>query len=321
MTRRMKLGLSLASADTSDGAADGDMNFEHLAQCARIGEAGQFDFVFFPGPREQGHVQLDPLTLMAALAAVTSRIGLVATASTSVQDPFHLARKLASIDHLSEGRAGWTVVTSVGPHDSQHFGPMGAMDADGQHERAREFLDVVQRLFTSWEADAFPRDVASGIYMDRSKMHRLEHVGKHFKVRGPSDVARPPQGTLPIIAAGTSEHAQDFAAAFADIVYAGPPTIEGARAYYASLKARLPRYGRAPESLLVMAGITPVADMMEEWFTTSAADGFMILPPHLPGGAEDFVASVIPELQRRGLFRTAYEGQTLRENLGLKLSR
>jgi alkanesulfonate monooxygenase len=445
MTRQMRLGLSLASVGYHYAAwrhelvpADGDMSFEHVARCARIGEAGKFDFVFFADiaavrnlddpriarHREQGHVKLDPLTLMAALAAVTNRIGLVATASTSFQDPFHLARKLASIDHLSDGRAGWNLVTSTSPDEAQNFGLTGPMDSETRHERAREFLDVVQRLFTSWDADAFPRDVASGIYMDRSKMRRLEHVGKHFKVRGPSDVDRPPQGTLPIITAGTSENAQALAAEIADIVYAGQPTIEGARAYYASIKARLPRYGRTPDSLRMMPGIMPVlgrtqqeaddlfgalqekldpavgfgmlainhfpdlrgydidapmpdvnmdrahetagrepeltlalalmerarhekltirqvfevlsrgfwhagvigtpvrvADMMEEWFTTGAADGFMILPPYLPGGAEAFVALVIPELQRRGLFRMEYEGQTLRENLGLPISR
>jgi alkanesulfonate monooxygenase len=439
MTRQMKLGLSLASVGYHYAAwrhegvpADGDMSFEHMARCARIGETGKFDFAFFADiaavrnlddpriarHREQGHVKLDPLTLMAALAAVTSRIGLIATASTSFQDPFHLARKLASIDHLSEGRAGWNLVTSTSPDEARNFGQTAAMDSDTRHERAREFFDVVQRLFTSWDADAFPRDLASGVYMDRSKMHRLEHAGKHFKVRGPSDVARPPQGTLPLITAGTSENAQDLAAEIADIVYGGQPTIEGARAYYASIKARLPRYGRTPESLRMMPGLMPVlgrtqqeaddlfgalqekldpavgfgmlainhfpdlrgydidgpmpdvamerahetagrepeltlalmerarrekltirqvfealsrgfwhagvvgtpakvADMMEEWFTTAAADGFMILPPYLPGGAEDFVALVIPELQRRGLFRREYEGQILRENLGL----
>jgi FMN-dependent oxidoreductase (nitrilotriacetate monooxygenase family) len=330
MTRQMRLGLSLASIGDHDGApVDGDMDFEHMARCARIGEAGKFDFVFFADSAaapKPGRVKLEPLTLMAGLAAVTSQIGLVATASTLFQDPFHVARKLASIDHLSKGRAGWNMVTGTNPHEAQNFGPATALDSDTRHERAREFQTVVQRLFTSWEADAFPRDLASGIYMDRAKMNRLEHVGKHFKVRGPSDVARPPQGKLPIIAAGTSENAQGLAAEVADIVYGGQPTIEGARAHYAAIKARLPRYGRTAASLRMMPGIMPalgrtqqVADMMEEWFTTGAADGFMILPP--PGGAEDFVALVIPELQRRGLFRTEYEGQTLRENLGLPISR
>ncbi len=442
MTRRMRLGLSLASVGYHYAAwrdpgvpADGDMSFEHVARCARTGEAGRFDFAFFADVaavrnlddpaiarhREQGHVKLEPLTLLAALAAVTSRIGLVATASTSFQHPFHLARKLASIDHLSEGRAGWNLVTSTSPDEARNYGQAAALDSATRHARARECLAVVQGLCTGWQADAFPRDRASGVYMDRSKMRRLDHAGPHFKVRGPMDVARPPQGTLPIVTAGTSENAMDLAAEVADVVYGGQPTLEGARAYYAAIKGRLPRHGRSPASLLMMPGIMPVigrtqgeaddifgrlqalldpevgfgmlainhfpdlrghdidapmpdvtmrrehetagrepahtlalmdrarrekltirqvfdavsrgfwhygvvgtpalvADTMEEWFTTGAADGFMVQPPTLPGGAEAFVGTVIPELQRRGLFRTEYEGRTLRENLGLARS-
>jgi alkanesulfonate monooxygenase SsuD/methylene tetrahydromethanopterin reductase-like flavin-dependent oxidoreductase (luciferase family) len=304
MTRRMKLGLSLASV-----SADSGMSFDQMARYAHIGEAGKFDFVFATArPQEQGHVQLDTLTLMAALAAVTSRVGLVAPGSAQTQDPFHLARKLASIDHLSEGRAGWSLVTSISPDEAQNFGLTETLDSQARYERAREFHDVVQRTFTSWDADAFPRDVASGVYLDRSKMHRLEHVGKYFKVRGPSDVARPPQSILPLVTTGMSATAQDFAAEAADIVHDGQSTIEGGRAEYTAVKARLPRYGRSADSLRVMPG-------------TGAADGVMILPPYLPSGAEDFVALVIPELQRRGLFRTEYEGRTLRENLGLPISR
>ena len=315
-------------------------------------------------------------------------------------------------------RAGWNLVTSTSPDEARNHSQDGASDSATRHARAREFLAVVQGLFDGWEPGAFPRDRASGVYMDPAKMHRLEHAGPHFKVRGPSDVDRPPQGALPIITAGTSENAQDLAAELADIVYAGQPTIEGARAYYASIKARLPGHGRQPESLRMMTGIMPVigrtqdeaddlyaslqdrlhpevahgmlainhfpdlrghdldapmpdvpmsrehetagrepeltvalmerakrekltvrqvfdavsrgfwhlgvigtparvADTMEEWFTTDAADGFIVQPPLLPAGAESFVRLVVPELQRRGLFRTEYEGTTLRENLGL----
>ena len=437
--RQMRLGLSLASVGYHYAAwrypgvpADGDMSFPHMAHCAGLAEAGKFDFVFFADVaavrnmddprvarhREQGHVKLEPLTLLSALAAVTSRVGLVATASTSFQEPYHLARRLASIDHLSEGRAGWNLVTSTSPDEARNYGQAQAQDSETRHDRAREFLQVVQGLWGSWEHDAFPRDRARGIYMDRAKMHRVNHEGRHFKVRGPLDVERPPQGTLPIITAGASANAQDLAAEVADVVYGGQPTLEGARAYYASVKDRLPRHGRMPSSLHMMPGIMPVigrtqgeaddifgrlqdllhpdvglgmlainhfpdlrghdidapmpevtmsrehetagrepeltlalmdrarrdkltirqvfdvicrgfwhfgmvgtaasiADTMEEWFTTGAADGFMVQPAFLPQGAEDFVTGVIPELQRRGLFRTEYEGRTLRENLGL----
>ena len=438
-TRHMRLGLSLGSVGYHYAAwrypgvpADGDMSFQHMAHCARIAEAGKFDFLFFADiaavrnlddpriarEREQGHVKLEPLTLLAALAAVTSRVGLVTTASTSFHEPYALARRLASIDHLSEGRAGWNLVTSTSPDEARNFGQEQAQDSATRHERAREFLQVMQGLFESWEADAFPRDTGSGLYMDRTKMHRLNHAGRHFKVRGPLDVERPPQGALPVVTAGTSDNAQELAAEVADLVYGGQPTIEGARAYYTSVKARLPRHGRTADSLRMMPGIMPVigrtqgeaddifgrlqelldprvglgmlainhfpdlrghdidapmpdvamsrdhetagrepehtlalmerarrdkltirqvfdvisrgfwhfgmvgtpsriADTMEEWFTTGAADGFIVQPPFLPQGAADFVAGVIPELQRRGLFRTEYEGRTLRENLGL----
>ena len=437
--RTMRLGLSLGSVGYHYAAwrhpsvpADGDMDFRHVARCAKIAEDGKLDFIFLADiaavrnlddprvarHREQGHVKLEPLTLVAALAAVTSRIGLVPTVSTSFNHPFALARRLASIDHLSEGRAGWNLVTSTSPDEARNHSQEGASDSATRHARAREFAAVVQGLFDGWEPGAFPRDRASGVYMDLAKMHRLEHAGPHFRVRGPSDVDRPPQGALPIITAGTSDNAQELAAELADIVYAGQPTIEGARAYYASIKGRLPRHGRDADSLRMMPGIMPVigrtqdeaedlfaslqdrlhpevahgmlainhfpdlrghdldapmpdvpishehetagrepeltvalmerarrekltlrqvfdtvsrgfwhlgvvgtpsriADTMEEWFTTAAADGFVVQPPLLPAGAESFVRLVVPELQRRGLFRTEYEGRTLRENLGL----
>ena len=354
--RRMRLGLALGGVD-----------FRHAARCAQIAEAGKLDFILLADVaavpnlddpraaphREQGHVKLEPLMLVAALAAVTRRIGLVPTASTSFNHPFALARRLASIDHLSEGRAGWNMVTSTSPDEARNYSQDGASDSATRHARAREFLAVVQGLFDGWEPGAFPRDAASGQYMDPAKMHRLNHVGTHFKVRGPSDVDRPPQGALPIITAGTSGDAQDLAAELADMVYGGQPTIEGARAYHASVKGRLAGYGRNPDSLRMMPGIMPVigrtqaeaedlfaslqdrqdpegfrhlgvvgtpghvADVMEDWFTTAAADGFIVQPPLLPDGADSFVRMVVPELQRRGLFRTEYEGATLRENLGL----
>jgi N-acetyl-S-(2-succino)cysteine monooxygenase len=435
----MKLGLSLASVGyhhaawrNADVPADGDMSFAHMVRCAAIADAGKFDFVLvgdetavsslgdsrIASDREQGHVKLEPLTALAALAAVTSRIGLVVTASTSWQHPFHVARRLASIDHISEGRAGWNLVTDTNPDEAQNYTHAAALDSRTNHERAREFLCVVRGLFGSWERDAFPRDRASGIYMDRARLHRLEHRGQYFGVRGPMDVDRPPQGMLPIVTGGTSDNAQEFAAEVADLVYVGHPTLEDAQAYYCSVKARLPRYGRSRDSLRVLPGITPivgstqqaaddkfgmlqqklhalvgfgtlminsfpdlrdcdidapmppiemsrehgiagskpaytlalmerarqqnltirqlfeivsrgfphfsvigtpqsVADAMEEWFNADAADGFVLLPPYLPGSAEDFVTLVLPELRRRGLFRSEYEGHTLRENLGL----
>jgi FMN-dependent oxidoreductase (nitrilotriacetate monooxygenase family) len=437
--RLMRLGLSLGSVGYHPAAwrhpevpADGDMSLEHMAQCTRIAEEACFDFVFLADiaavrnlddpriarQREQGHVKIEPMMLIAALAAMTSRIGLIATVSTSFQHPFHLARRLSSIDHISQGRVGWNLVTSTSPDEARNYGQDAALSSETRHARAREFHHVVQGLLEGWQPGAFPRDRASGIYMDRAKLRRVEHTGAHFKVRGPMDVDRPVQDRIPMVTAGTSDNAQELAAELADIVYGGQPTLEGARAYYASVKARLPRHGRDADSLLMMPGIMPfigrsrqeaedrfgefqalldpelirsmllinhfpdlhghdldlpmpevtlthqhetagrepaytlalmeralrekltirqvldviargfwhfgmvgtpamVADTMEEWFTTGAADGFIIQPPYTPGGARDFAELVVPELRRRGLVRSSYEGRLLRDHLGL----
>ena len=400
--RSMRLGLVLGGTGChrADGRhpavpADGDMDFKHLVRGAQVSEDAKLDFIFLGDvaavanlsqprmdrQREPDHVKLDPLTSAAALAAVTQRIGLVATASTSLSHPFALARRLASIDHLSQGRAGWNLLTSATPDENRNYSLDGVLDPARRYERAREFLAVVQGLFDGWEPGAFVRDRASGVYMDPTKMHRLLHAGPHFKVRGPSDVDRPPQGALPIITDVTSEDDQDLAAEAADVVFGGQPGLEGARALRRSIRARAEYYGRTPESLHVMPCIMPtvgrtqaaaedlfaalqdrmhpdvgdamgkpdhypglrgpvldapvadaasrgaghfgivgtptlIADTMEEWFTTGAADGFIIQPPYLPGGIDDLVRMVVPELQRRGLFRIEYEGATLRENLG-----
>jgi FMN-dependent oxidoreductase (nitrilotriacetate monooxygenase family) len=407
LKRLMRLGLVLGGTGWHQAdwrhpvvPADGDMDFEHLRRCAQVSEQGKLDFIFLRDVaavpnlshprmgrhREQGHVKLEALALAAALAAVTHRIGLVPTASTSLSHPFALARRLASIDHLSQGRAGWNLVTSATPDENRNYSLDGVLDSARRYERAREFLAVVQGLFDGWEPGAFLRDRASGVYMDPAKMHRLHHAGPHFTVRGPSDVDRPPQGALPIITDGTSDADQDLAAEVADVVFGGQPGIEGARALYSSIKARVEYYGRTSESLHVMPCIMPmvghtqaeaedrfaalqdrlhpeivdatvkgdhypehrgdgpdapvpdapvpdavsrgavhfgivgtptlIANTMEEWFATGAADGFIIQPPYLPGGIEDFVRMVVPELQRRDLFRLEYEGATLRENLG-----
>jgi N-acetyl-S-(2-succino)cysteine monooxygenase len=341
LKRTMRLGLL---------AADGDMDFKHLACRAKVCEEGKLDFIVLRGAAG-GHPGMEPLTLAAALAAVTRRIGLVATASTSLNHPFALARRLASIDHLSEGRAGWELATRATPDEQLNHSLDGVLDSASRYERAREFLAIVQGLFDGWEPGAFVRDRSTGVYMDSAKMHRLHHAGPHFKVRGPSDVDRPPQGALPIISEATSEDDQDFAAEVADMVFGSQVAIEDARVRYSSMKARLVYHGRTPESLLMMPSIMPVigrtqaeaedlfatlhdapeahahfgivgtakliADAMEEWFATGAADGFIIQLPYLSGAGEDFVYAVIPELQRRGLFRVEYDGATLRGNLGM----
>ena len=424
--RQMSLGLSIANLGYHyaawrhpDVPADGNMDFQHFVRCARLAERGRFDLIFLADSsavrdldnlaiaRDMEHqlVKHEPIALLAALSTVTSRVGLVPTASTTYNDPYTLTRTLATLDILSEGRTGWNMVTSFSIDEARNFGLCDTLDSVSRHARAAEFAEVMLALFDSWEADAVPRDKASGIYYDRAKMHVPDHVGTHFKVRGPLDVPRPTQGHIPIFTAGGSDQAQELAARIADGLYAGQPDIERARAYYASVKGRLAKYGRSHDDLKIMPGIMPfvgrtlqeaqdkfdmmqslveprlglgllvvnsfpdytgyeidgpvpdlplpggrniefttvmvqrarteswtirqlyelvvgtpvmIADLMEEWFTTGAADGFNIQPPCIPVSAEDFVELVTPELQRRGLFRTEYETTTLRGHLGLR---
>lgn len=429
MPRQIKLGVSmiglgyhLANWRHPDAPADGNMSLPHFIRVIQAAERGLFDMGFLADGvgirfhdepkgalcRTAKNVQFEPLTLLSALAMVTKNIGLVATASTTYNEPYHVARKFASLDHISGGRAGWNVVTSVTDMEARNFNRDAAPGYDVRYDRAAEFVEVVRGLWDSWEDDAFVRDKESGINYDPTKLHVLNHNGPHFKVAGPLNIARTPQGSPVIVQAGASEQGRELAAATADVVYAAAQTLEAAQAYYASVKGRMAKYGRHPDELKIMPGLmaipgrtrqeaqdrydvlqervdplvglaalsnylgdlsaypldgpvpeppnrrmhsragifldiarrdnltirqlylsvaggnghrtvigTPadIADAMEEWFHHDAADGFNILPPWLPGGLEDVVDMVVPELQRRGLYRTAYEGSTLRENL------
>jgi FMN-dependent oxidoreductase (nitrilotriacetate monooxygenase family) len=432
--RQISLGLSIANIGYHHAAwrhpdmpADGAMRFSHYRHCAKLAEEGRFDLIFladtasvrsldkptYARDREAEQVKHEPLALMAALAAITTKVGLVPTVSSTYTDPYNVARAVASLDHLTGGRAGWNVVTGFCADEARNYGWDGVPPAETRYARAPEFVDVVQGLFDSWDDDAVPRDKESGLFFDRSKMHMLDHKGRFFKVRGPLDLPPLPQRRPPLVTAGTSEDSQELAARAADVVYAGKVTLEDARAYYASVKGRLAKYGRTPDELLILPGImtyvgrtrqeaqdkfdrlqdmvlpehglglmasyglpdysgydldspvpdlppgvevfgqyasvalakakaeklsirqlyqmiaggfwslraigtaADIADMMEEWVTTGAADGFNLQPPCIPLSAEDFVAMVTPELQRRGMFRRDYEFGTLRENLGL----
>lgn len=432
---QMKLGVFLpgighhvAAWRHPEARADGGLNFPHYQDIARTAERGKFDMIFLAddmavwGDQEQHPdalsrsgqlVSFEPLTLLSALSVVTEHIGLVATASTTYNEPYHIARKYASLDYLSGGRAGWNVVTSMLEAEAQNFNREQHMDHALRYQRAREFVQVVLGLWDSWGDDAFLYDKETGVYVDLEKMHVLNHRGDHFQVRGPLNVARPPQGYPVIVQAGASKDGQDFAAQTAEVVFTAQSVLEDARAFYRSLKGQLARYGRRAEHLKIMPGVLPivgrtetearatyeqlqalvhpsvglaqlsrlvggvdlseypldgplpelpetnlqqsrlrllqekakregltirqlylsiagtrghrmilgtpeqVADQLEDWFLKEAADGFNVMPPYLPGGLNDFVDLVIPVLQKRGLFRTAYEGRTLRESLGL----
>jgi alkanesulfonate monooxygenase len=402
---------------------DANFNFSHLKRFAQTLERGKFDAFFMADHlavlnmpvqalKRSGTVtSFDPLVLLPALAAVTERIGLIATGSTTFNQPYDLARKFASLDSLSNGRAGWNIVTTSNPDAALNFNMDEHMQHGDRYRRAREFYDVVTGLWDSFADDAFIRDPESGIFFDPEKMHVLNHKGENFSVRGPLNIARPPQGWPVIVQAGASEAGRQLAAETAEMVFAAGGSIEAARAFYADVKGRMPKIGREPEHLKILPGAlvivgetmeaarakarkldslvhpdsglaslsvalgcdasgfeldaplpeipetndskssrervielakrnnltvrelaqkvggyagqsfigTPasIADEMEEWVETRACDGFNVMFPTVPTGLDEFVDMVVPELQRRGLFRKEYEGTTLREHLGL----
>ncbi|MFW3166125.1 LLM class flavin-dependent oxidoreductase [Pseudomonas syringae pv. syringae] len=430
--RQMKLGAFLMATGHHVAAwrhpevpAHAGLDFKHYRHVARVAEAAKFDALFVAdsvaaatgdiASRMARSDHFEPLTLLSALSAVTEHIGLIATATTTYNEPYHVARKFASLDHLSGGRAGWNLVTSDAAAEAQNFGRAEHVGHAERYSRAREFHQVVTGLWDSWADDAFTRDKASGEYYNPARLHVLNHQGEHFRVKGPLNVARSPQGQPVVVQAGSSEVGRDLAAQTAEVVFTAQTSLASAQAFYADLKDRLSAYGRAVDSLKIMPGVfivvaetealakakfesfqelveprvgvallgrmlgnfdlsgypldgplpelpltdsgqrsrqkllteladqenltlaqlgrriaggrghysligTPeqIADELQRWFEQGAADGFNVLVPHLPGGLEDVARLLVPELQRRGLFRTEYEGTTLRENLGLQ---
>ncbi len=403
---------------------DANFNLPHLVHLIQTLERGRFDAFFMADHlaflnmemaalrRSATVTSFEPLTLLSALAMVTSRIGLVATASTTFDAPYHIARRFSSLDHISGGRAGWNIVTTSNPEAALNFGLDDHMDHDERYRRAREFYDVVTGLWDTFEDDAWVRDQESGIFFDPEKMHRLDHKGEFLSVRGPLNIARPVQGWPVIVQAGASEPGRQLAAETAEVIFGSARDIEDARAFRADVHARMKILGRDPESLkilpaclvivgrdkaeaeqkrrlldglvhtdsslpnlsmrlgvdaskfeldaplpelpptnqsrssqagmvalakrenltvrdlariaggfggLTMAGSpVDIADEMQEWLETGASDGFNIMFHTVPQGVEEFVDQVIPELTRRGIFRAAYTGTTLRDHLGLK---
>ena len=406
------------------GTPDANFNLKALVQYAQTLERGRFDAFFMADhlavlnmpmaalKRSATVTSFDPLTLLPALAMVTKHLGLIATASTTFEPAYTIARRFASLDHISDGRAGWNLVTTSNPDAALNFGMDDQMPHAERYARAREFFDVVTGLWDSWADDAFIRDVDSGIYFDPDRLHVLDHKGKYLKVRGPLNIGRPIQGWPVVVQAGASDAGRQLAAETAEVVFAAGGPIEAGRAFYADVKGRAAKVGRNPDHIKILPGAftiigesldeaqekrarldslvnydsgiaavsialgtdaraydpdkplpqdipetdasksgrervialarrenltvrqlagrlggygglammgTPkmIADQMEEWLVTEASDGFNVMFPYLPGGLDDFVDKVVPELQRRGLFRREYEGKTLRENLGL----
>lgn len=251
------------------GTPPSRLDFGHYRNLAELAERGRFDALFIADvvalwgrdlealSRTTRGEHFEPLILLAALAAVTRHIGLIATATTSYNEPYHVARKFASLDHLSGGRAGWNVVTSVVGDEARNFGRDAHYLHADRYARAEEFVDVVTGLWDSWEDGAIRADPASGRYFDPSRLHALNHRGAHFSVDGPLNISRPPQGHPVLVQAGSSEAGRALAARIGELVFVAFGTRESAQTLYADLKARAAAFGRAPEAIRVMPGVTP----------------------------------------------------------------
>lgn len=432
--RQMKLGLFLfysghhvAAWRHPDGVADGPVNLASNIEIAREAERGKFDMIFLEdgvavreldlavASRTPRATYFEPLTLLSAIAGATSRIGLVATASSTYNEPYSVARMFASLDLISGGRAGWNLVTSSTDAEAFNYGRSDQDRHGDRYERANEFIDVVTGLWDGWADDALVFDREDARFFAEEGVRVLDHKGKYYSVRGPLNVSRSPQGRPIRVQAGSSEDGKNLAARSADVVFTAQQTHEEARTFYADLKGRLARYGRKPDDVKIMPGMMPIvgdsealarerfeelqdlvpvqiavsvlakslgfpdivkypvdgpvpddipvtngnksrqqlliaqarrdnltirqmamkasasrghwqvfgtarqiADQLEERFVSGGCDGYNVLLPMLPRDLYSFNSTVVPELQRRGLFRTEYEGPTLRENLGLE---
>jgi alkanesulfonate monooxygenase len=419
------IGHHVAAWRDPDTDAHSKLDLEHYVEIARLAERGKFDMLFLADTnatfgaddadvwvRLSSGSRLEPLTLLGALAAVTKNIGLVATMTTTYYEPFTIARFFSSLDHISKGRAGWNLVTSLAAAEALNFSHGAHASHADRYARAREFAQVVLGLWDSWEDGAIIGDKEAGFYFDAEKMHFLNHKGKNFQVRGPLMMQRSPQGHPVVVQAGQSEDGRDLAAETAEVIFTVQQDLAQAKAFYADIRKRAAAYGRSPDAVKVLPGVmvmvgktkaeaeekyerlqslihpefgvkqlssyfgmdltkfpidgpvpepnyanaehgrlkvmyelaqrenltirqlykrvigqrahrtvcdtaTGIADTLEHWFTEKACDGFNVLPVTFPGALADFVDQVVPELQRRGIFRKEYEGKTLRENLGL----
>jgi FMN-dependent oxidoreductase (nitrilotriacetate monooxygenase family) len=431
MTRQVHLNVNILNAGVFGGSwrlpgTDPLASFglAHYVDIARKAEAAKFDAVFLAdGPairedlRYRAFNSLEPSVVLAAVAASTSRIGLIGTLSSSYNDPYDVARRFATLDQLSGGRSGWNVVTTAGRESARNFGFDDEPDHGRRYERAAEFVEVVRKLWNSWEPDALVGDKSGQVFADTTRIHRTDHHGEHFDVAGPLNVPRSPQGEPVVVQAGASRDGRALAARVGEVIFTAAQTEDEAREYYHDVKARARGYGRGPEDVIVLPGLSTVigsteaearerrellaelvppeyalerlagqlgvpreslvldgslpwelladpddaggsqtfykiavslarresltvrqllrrlgggaghrivtgtpeqiADAIVDWVDKGVADGFNLMPDVLPSGFDDFVDHVVPELQRRGVFRTDYDSTTLRGHLGL----
>ena len=283
MARMMNLGAffiptghHVTSWRHPDAAADAGVDIEHNVEMAQLAERAKFDMIFLADSlaMRAGHMDslsrsaqyianFEPITLLSALAMVTKRIGLVSTATTSYNEPYNIARKFASLDLLSHGRAGWNIVTSALGNEAQNFGREEHYEHEERYDRAREFAHVVLGLWDSWDQDAFLRDKESGIFFDPEKLHTLNHRGKHFSVRGPLNVPRSEQGRPVLVQAGSSDTGRGFAAEFGEAIFTAHLTVADGRAFYADLKGRAARLGREPDHIKILPGVSYIVGKTE----------------------------------------------------------
>lgn len=270
----------------SDPLAGSDVR--HYQELARLAEAAKFDAIFFadspvlqapPGQRPAG--ALDPVLLLTAIATVTEKIGLIATASTSYNTPFNLARNFATLDTISNGRAGWNVVTTAGDAAARNFSQAGQHDSSARYARAEDFLQATAKLWDSWEDDAIVADKEQGLWADPAKIHPINHEGQYFQVAGPLNVPRSVQGHPVVIQAGASEAGKDFAARWAEAIFAVHQSLPLAQKFYAEIKARAAKFGRNPETLKILPGIVPILGSTEAEAQQLAEElDSLILPEH-----------------------------------------
>ena len=273
--RQLRLGAFMRPASIHTGAwrypgayPDANFNFAHLKRFAQRLEAAKFDAFFMADhmavlnmpmdalKRSHTATSFEPFTLLSALSQATEHIGLVATGSTTFDAPYHIARRFASLDHISGGRAGWNIVTTSNPDAALNFGMDDHMEHGERYRRAREFYDVVTGLWDSWADDAFIRDTESGIFFDPDKLHVLAHKGKYLSVRGPLNIARPVQGWPVIVQAGASDAGRQLAAETAEAVFTAQSNLAAGREFYADVKKRMEKAGRAPDHMKILPART-----------------------------------------------------------------